>query len=524
MNTQTPVTTGSGQPEPEIPAERYSDAIVVMPSNNDELTIGTKILKVKPLVSHIIVVDDSSIDRTCEIAKLAGAEVIHLEKKTGKANAILTGLKRAYDLGCTVAVLIDADARYKTREIPGIMYHIFNGEADLVIGSRFLDKNGSFPVKQQIKQANLPLPEDTPHHLIPTDPLSGFMAFSRKGLESLDFPYEKTRFHQNLIAHFISKNLQIKEVVVTERTSTMLKHGWDYSATVLAALPAFNEECSLGKIIPQVQPYVDLVIIVDDGSTDATSLIARQMGAYVIRHQTNGGYGAALQTIFSTARELNADALVILDSDGQHNPEDIEKVLKPLKDGADVVIGSRFLDTTKNTIPSYRKVGMKVLDTATAAAGVKNVTDTQSGFRAYGKKALGVIDISGAGMSAGSEILIQISDNNLNVVEVPISVRYDLENTSSMNPVTHGFSVLGKIVALISYRRPLLAFGIPGFLMIVAGLITELWVFAELYSANTFHYVLALGSAFILVLGMLLVIAGLILNALVNILGRNGKS
>ena len=117
------------------------------------------------------------------------------------------------------------------------------------------------------------------------------------------------------------------------------------------ALPAYNEETSLAKIIPKIKSLSDLIIVVDDGSTDATSIISQRLGAFVIRHSENRGYGAALQTIFSTARDLNVDALVIMDADGQHNPEDVEKVLEPLLNGADVVIGSRFLDKTKNGIP-----------------------------------------------------------------------------------------------------------------------------------------------------------------------------
>jgi glycosyltransferase involved in cell wall biosynthesis len=498
--------------------------LAAIPAYNEEIALGSVILRTKKYVDNVIVIDDGSTDATSIVAQMAGAVVIHHDRSQGKGAALKDAFQNARQLDADILVCLDADGLHNPDEIPRLISPIQKGQADMVIGSRFLDKNGSFPVKQQIKQAMLPLPENTPHDIIPTDPLSGFIAFSRKGLESLDFPFEKTRFHQDLIAHFISKKIPIREVVISKRPSPTTKPGWDDSATVIAALPAHNEESPLAKIIPLIQQYVDLVIVADDGSTDATSAVARQMGAYVIRHPVNRGYGAALQTIFLTARELNADALVILDSDGQHNPADIEKVLKPLLNGADVVIGSRFLDSTKNNIPQYRKFGMKVLDTATAAAGVKKVTDSQSGFRAYGKKALSVISIRETGMSAGSEILIQISDNNLNVVEVPITVRYDIGNTSSMNPVSHGISVLGKIVTLISYRRPLLTFGVPGCVMIVAGMIAEIWVFAHLMETNTFHYILSLGSAVVLVLGMLLLIAGLILNELVVILERKAIS
>ena len=286
---------------------------------------------------------------------------------------------------------------------------------------------------------------------------------------------------------------------------------------VIAAMPAFNEELYIAKIILQAQELVDRVIVVDDGSSDETARIAERMGATVISHPENQGYGAALKTIFEAARAMDADALVILDSDGQHTPRDIGKVIDPvLRDKADVVIGSRFLkDTTRNHIPRYRKVGMKVLDTATTLASGMQISDTQSGFRAYGRKAIDVVHLNGSGMSAGSEILIQVSDHNLRITEVPIHVRYDIEDTSTENPFKHGVMVLYNLVTLIGYRRPLIAFGIPGALSVLFSLALGFWAFSEYYTTSKFSFVSAVGSTVFLILGLLLISMGLILNYLV---------
>jgi glycosyltransferase involved in cell wall biosynthesis len=495
----------------------------VFPAYNDEVVIGSLVLRTKECAERVIVVDDGSSDRTAQVAKLAGAEVIHVEHTTGKAYAILLGLRHAVETGCTVVVTLDADGHHDPREIPRLAGLVFDGQADLVIGSRYLDKTGTVPIKQQIKQMMLQLPADTPHDLILTDPLSGFMAFSRKTLDNLDFPFEKTRFHQNLIKQSLLKNLAIKEVAITEHTGNLPKTGWDYSATVIAALPAFNEETFLAKNIPLIKSFVDMVIVVDDGSTDATAKISQKMGAYVIKHPENRGYGAALQTIFSTARNLNVDALIIMDADGQHNPEDIEKVLEPLLHGADVVNGSRFLDKSANTIPHYRRLGMKVLDTATTTAGVKKGTDTQSGFRAYGKKAISVISLNGQGMSAGSEILIQISNKNLTLVEVPIKVRYDIQDTSTQNPLSHGVSVLYHIIVQVSCLRPLPMFGIPGLILVFLGIGTSYMAFSEYYLTSKFPFVLSMISEMFLILGLLMGVAALILNAVIVIVEEHSN-
>lgn len=292
----------------------------------------------------------------------------------------------------------------------------------------------------------------------------------------------------------------------------------------IAAMPAYNEEQYIAKTIVGAYRYVDLVLVIDDGSSDATVEIAQALGALVIRHRTNLGYGGALRTIFSVSRTMGAGALVILDSDGQHSPDDLPALLNGLEEGSDVVIGSRFLDGSKGDIPAYRKVGMKVLDTATQfAGGDLKVSDSQSGFRAYGRRAIEAVHVTGEGMSAGSEILIQAADAGLAISEVPITVRYDIEGTSSENPVSHGVGVLMNIVRLISLRRPLVFFGIPGALFTGVGLAAELYAFSEFYRAGQFHYIVFTGGIFSLMLGLLLVTTGLILYSLVEIMGSQKR-
>ena len=287
----------------------------------------------------------------------------------------------------------------------------------------------------------------------------------------------------------------------------------------IVAMPAYNEEAHIAEVITGAKQYADIVLVVDDGSYDNTVSIAIGLGAMVIHHDVNKGYGGALQTIFSTARDLSAEELVIIDSDGQHDCSDIPRLLAELRNGNDVVIGSRFNGVRGEGIPLYRKVGMKVLDIATMLAGNNlTVTDSQSGFRAYGKRAIEAINIDAYGMSAGSEILIKISDNNFRVAEVPIRVRYDLEGTSSENPVSHGVGVLMNIVRLISLRYPLVFFGIPGLLFTLAGIGAEIYTFSEYYQTGAFHYIVFTGGFSILILGLLLATVGMILYSLVQIM------
>jgi len=237
----------------------------------------------------------------------------------------------------------------------------------------------------------------------------------------------------------------------------------------IAAMPAYNEERSIAKMVLGCRKHVDRVVVVDDGSSDATAEIAAALGAEVVRHERNMGYGAALRSCFEAARRMGAERMVIIDSDGQHDASDIPKLLSPLNSGCDLVIGSRFCDGNGNDVPAYRKVGMKVLDIATSVAGGVAVTDSQSGFRAYGRRAIESIYINDSDMAAGSEVLLQARDHNLRIEEVPIHCSYNVERASTQNPVKHGVKALLKILHDMELRRPLYYFTAPGILMAAIG-------------------------------------------------------
>jgi len=236
---------------------------------------------------------------------------------------------------------------------------------------------------------------------------------------------------------------------------------------IIAGIPAYNEEKTIAKVVLLTKKYVDKVIVADDGSTDMTAEIAEAVGAEVIRHKENMGYGAALRTIFHKAREENADILVILDADEQHDPNEIPTLIEPLlKDEADLVIGSRFLG--KTDARKYRALGVKIITkTANILAGTK-LTDAQSGFRAYNKKAIQVIRPTDDGMGASVEILTQATEAKLRIKEVPITIRYEGLETSTEHPLKHGASVINTLISKTIEKKPLRYLGIPGVIMLLS--------------------------------------------------------
>jgi len=252
---------------------------------------------------------------------------------------------------------------------------------------------------------------------------------------------------------------------------------------VIACIPAYNEEKTIAKIILLAQKFVDRVVVVDDGSEDLTGEIARRLGAFVVRHDVRKGYGAAIQTCFKTARELGADIMVTLDADGQHDPEEIPKLIKPiLNNDADIVIGSRFLDSKSvNEVPFYRRLGIKTITFLTRkATGNQKLSDAQSGFRAYSRRALEELEIGETGMSVSTEILLKAAEKKLSIVEVPIFCRYKGIESSTHHPLRHGFNVVASILNFIAIKHPLLLLGVPGIVSLGFGL-TLLWYVIQRY-------------------------------------------
>lgn len=284
------------------------------------------------------------------------------------------------------------------------------------------------------------------------------------------------------------------------------------SLKIVAGMPAFNEEKYIGSLVLRTREYVDELFIVDDGSADDTAKIARLAGADVIQHQQNKGYGAAIQSIIAEAKKRDADVLVILDADAQHNPKEIPRLIKPIiEDGYDFVIGTRQKQAEK--IPFYRRVGQKVILRSVKMLSDENLTDSECGFRAFSRKALETLELRENGMAISAETVAEASRKNLKTTQVPVSVIYNGDG-STLNPVQHGLGVLGSIISMISEQRPLYFFGLAGIICLTIGLIFGIRV-VNMFSANG---VLPVGntmlSVLFLVIGAFSVFTGLILRVL----------
>jgi O-antigen/teichoic acid export membrane protein len=214
---------------------------------------------------------------------------------------------------------------------------------------------------------------------------------------------------------------------------------------VVAAIPCYNEARFIEDVVRRTREHVDAVVVIDDGSTDGTAKAARRAGAQVRRHVTNEGPGAAARSCLRAGRELGADVLVTLDGDGQHNPDEIPAVVGPILSGeADVTIGSRFLGGDNN-VARYRKFGIDVITFLYNVGTRPKITDGQSCFRAFTRRALEILHISEPGFGFSVETLVQARRAGLRIQEASISCLYHGEG-HSMNPVLHGVGVALMVV------------------------------------------------------------------------------
>jgi len=217
---------------------------------------------------------------------------------------------------------------------------------------------------------------------------------------------------------------------------------------VYILIPAYNEDKVIVDTINKIKAEgYNNIIVVDDGSTDNTYLKLQGTNVETIKHMINRGQGASLRTGIEYICEIyDFDVIVTFDADGQHDPRDIKKIIRPiLKNSADIVLGSRFLDE-RTKVPFVRKMILKAGVFFTNIISNIQLTDTHNGLRALGKKAAYSIKISHRGMEHASDIINEIAKHDLKYAEIPVKIVYT-EYSVEKGQASFGFIKMGlKII------------------------------------------------------------------------------
>lgn len=288
----------------------------------------------------------------------------------------------------------------------------------------------------------------------------------------------------------------------------------------IACIPAYNEENVISDVIKKSLLYVDKVIVCDDGSSDNTAINAKNAGAHVIQHEKNLGKGSALKSLFSYVKNELVDVIVTIDGDGQFLPEEIPKLITSIiEQKSDIVIGYRFDDEIE--MPKYRKFGNKMFDKMTNLASNLPFRDTQSGFRAYSKKAIDILEFNTKGFGVDSEILIDASRKKLKITEEKITVIYDTGNkTSTKNPISHSGDIFGSLIELIALKHPLKFLGIPGIILLVLGIVFGVIAISIFNDIRYFSIPTTLVSIVGLITGLMLMLMAILLYSIQRIMNK----
>jgi glycosyltransferase involved in cell wall biosynthesis len=221
---------------------------------------------------------------------------------------------------------------------------------------------------------------------------------------------------------------------------------------------------------------------------------------------------------------LDANVFVTLDADGQHDPSEIPSLVEPVLDGkADVVIGSRFLGDweKRNSVPKHRRVGIKVITKLTGAASNHRLSDAQSGFRVYGRKALESLSLNENGMGVSVEILMEAKKHGLNVVEVPTGCNYHgLDRASTHGPLRHGTSVVMSIVRLVVEEKPLVFLGAPGVVSLLIGVLFGVWMLQLYEIERRIVTNIALASVAFMLIGFFAIFTAITLYAITRLVQK----
>jgi len=303
---------------------------------------------------------------------------------------------------------------------------------------------------------------------------------------------------------------------------------------LIVQIPAYNESEKIGEVIKRIPRKIEgikevEVLVMDDHSTDNTAEVSKKAGAnHVFRHKQNVGLGTNFKKGIEVALKLGADVIVNIDADGQFNPEDIPKLIKPImKEEADMVTCSRFLneELTKN-MPWIKKWGNRRFTNLVSKITGEKFKDNQCGFREYNREAALKMNINGK-FTYTQEVFIDLVEKGMRIKEVPLEVKYFKERKSHISGKLrrYGFKSLAIIAKATRDTQPLSFFGTPGMIIFLIGALGAGYSFFYwlTHLMTTPIRMLFYTSAFLMGFGLFLGILGLLADMIKSVKKTNDE-
>ena len=309
------------------------------------------------------------------------------------------------------------------------------------------------------------------------------------------------------------RNNGIQSIIHKKNNCTVGK----ISKNIIAVLPAYNVEASIGSITLLTKLYTDNVIVVDNASSDRTAEIAKKAGAEVIIHQTNTGKGSALETGFKAAADLGADIIVTMSSNGHHNPADIPKLVAPIIQGsADIVNGSLYLNSPDRTTLVYRRVGQAILEKFTKK-NPRKIRDPQTIFRAYAISVKDIVHFDSQGMAIENILLTDAGKSSLRIKDIEIGTHRSFGD-QIRNPTKYILEVLKAVVRDIEVNKPLYLYAVPGFALATCGFYIGLkFLEGIILGIESLHFWPVFLMTFLSIAGVYMIARGIVKHSLVEV-------
>ncbi|MHC1756368.1 MAG: glycosyltransferase family 2 protein [Methanosarcina sp.] len=490
---------------PDVREAPPQNITVVLPAFNEEVSIGSVILRAKKFADRVIVVDNASSDNTVEVAELAGAEIIRNNKHTVLDFPVKIGIEHATD--SEALLFMDINICHDPKLIPKMLEPIQKEGFDMVIGTCFsksnqLQENVSFLHQKHIKSGPV-----------------GFFTFSSKCFEILSITNIYTSSINTILSFSESNHLKAKHLDLEEEHTFSLFKRYKIGVVV----PAYNEEVLLGETIRGIPEYVSHIYIVDDCSSDRTPEVIKNLKdprVVSLRHEVNQGVGKSVVDGYKMALEDKVDIVVVMDGDNQMDPYQMPRLLMPIiEDKADYTKGNRLISKgSRKGMSAWRLFGNTLLSLLTKiGSGYWNLMDPQNGYAAISRRALETIDLDSVYTYYGylNDILIKLNAYGMRVNDVVIPARYGNEKSSinyrkyvmKVAPMLfRGFLWRLKTKYVLLSFHPLVFFYVAGMVLVPIGVFFDIWILVQKLMHNFVSTNFPLLAAFISLMGMQLLL------------------
>ncbi|BBL66261.1 Glycosyltransferase [Methanosarcina mazei TMA] len=471
--------TTKNEESPDARGTSPQNITVVLPAYNEEVSIGSVVLRAKKFADRVVVVDYASSDNTVEVAELAGAQIIRDNKRRGLDFPIKTGVQCATD--SETLLFMDVSICHEPKLIPKMLEPIQKDDFDMVIGTCFIKSNR---LEDNVSFLNNKQMENGP---------VGFFVFSKECFEILQTsPNIYTSSVETILSFAKEHNLKAKHLNLEEEHTFSLFKRYKIGVVV----PAFNEEVLLGETIKGIPEYVSRIYIVDDCSSDRTPEVIKNLAdprIISLRHEVNMGAGKSVIDGYKMALEDKMDIVVVMDGDNQMDPAHMPRLLMPIIEGkADYTKGNRLITKeAREGMSAWRFFGNTMLSLLTKiGSGYWDLMDPQNGYAAASRKALETIDLDSIYTYYGyvNDILIKLNAYGMRVTDVVIPARYGNEKSSinyrkyvlKVAPMLfNGFLWRLKTKYVLLSFHPLVFFYVASMALLPAGLIFDVWIIVQ---------------------------------------------